>query len=914
MIKLQQYYIFKFETDRLKEYDYDININIRQARKNGELVSIGDSQMLRSLRKIRGREDDEKEIKSLLSMKAKYKKRNSISDVRLSLFNIETELDKFLFVPEIISIVVNNVKHYEYIVKNGLFVNNKKFVRLMCSAGQARRNSVLMIDSDYEQELKRILNNDREDIEITPAKFNAYFALASSTALPVTYPYFCVIPDCEIFRTERVEFITEREHDDDLIEEKEVELPFNLFDGMGIISPRMAEGWAKDLDLDYIPSSFVIRSNFIKGLVTVIDFVKFSDEIGKHIINDIYGNKVNIRDMDVIITESQFKLYQAFNSTKDYVENSKKNGWGWGVTRYAPKQENSHTFLNYQFLQALDLNDEQIESICSMTLDYFNNVLKNNFNYTLLYLLGKNANKDYDKRILDKVSDNVTKSLIMNNELIKDPYIQNYIIRTLNKKIKESYIGNLIVEGFYTFVISDPYAFMEHMFGLEVKGLLGIDEHYNKHWIKRGVNKISAMRSPLTWRSEVDVLNLKENDMIRKWFKYINNGMIFNVHGCDMAILGGCDMDGDLVCLTNQKEVADGAYGGLPIFYETKPAPKQKIKEDELYLADLKGFNTKVGFLTNCSTTMYSMLPMFTEDSKEHKELIRRLKQCRKEQGAIIDATKGLIIKPIPPHWTNWTKIEDGMTEEEIERANFNNSILVEKRPLFMQHLYANYNKKYRQHRYNYDLYSIANFGKELDALLQEQIVSKEEQCFLEKYYKYNPLLETNCVVNKISNYMQDRIKEIKRSSNSKNTKEVVKILKDPEFNVEKDKLDKLYAIYKKYKGGKRNFGNLKDENGEARYKTIEQYNKSIKDEALSISSDICELASLAVVITYELHPNDNKAFCWGVFGEGIVENVRRNRQKKLQVPFLHKNGDISYMGNKYLLMDVELEEFYDFL
>ena len=108
----------------------------------------------------------------------------------------------------------------------------------------------------------------------------------------------------------------------------------------------------------------------------------------------------------------------------------------------------------------------------------------------------------------------------------------------------------------------------------------------------------------------------------------------------------------------------------------------------------MNGFNTKVGFLTNLSTTMYAMLPMFEENSKEYNEIIRRLKQCRKEQGAIIDATKGLVIRSIPSHWTNWTKITEDMSEEEREIAEFNNRIIVSKRPKFMVDVYSNYSKE----------------------------------------------------------------------------------------------------------------------------------------------------------------------------------------------------------------------------
>jgi hypothetical protein len=537
--KLQQFYVYKFDSSRLKSNNFDITINIEQARKNGELVSIGDSQMLRSLRNIKGQEDVEIELKRLLGIKKKIKKGLEES---VTLYEIEDKIDKLLFVPEIISLTIKDNRHYENIIKNGLYVNNKKFVRLMCSAGQARRNNVLFIDADIEKELKQILNNDREDIEIVPAKFNAYFALASSTALPVSTPYFCVIPDCEIVRKEKVEWVTEVENGDDIIEEVEKDIKFNLFDGQGIISPRMAKQWADELELDYIPSCFIIRSNFIKGMVCVVDFVKFSDDIAeKHIIQDIYGNDINIRDMDIILTASQFKLWNAFASTQDYMSKCKKNKWEWGVTRCSPKEENNHTSLNYQFLQVLNLNKEQIEGICEKTVEYFNNVIKNNLDYTLLYLLDSYANREYDPNLFDKINDNVAKAILLNKNMINDPYIQNHIINSLNKKIKESLIGTLLVDGQYTFMVADPYAFMEYMFGMQIDGLLNRDEHYNRWWLDGGIKKIAGMRSPLVWRSEVSILNLKNNNTIKEWYKYLNNCCIFNIHGMDMALLGGSD-------------------------------------------------------------------------------------------------------------------------------------------------------------------------------------------------------------------------------------------------------------------------------------------------------------------------------------------------------------------------------------
>jgi hypothetical protein len=910
--KLQSYYIFKLSTSRLKKYDYSINLTINNARKIGELVSIGDSQMLRSLRWIKGQDTNEEEITQLLLEKKRIKNRKYSLDNSSRLIEIDNRLDECLFVPEIISIFVENIKDYKKIGQDGFFVNRVKFVRLMCGAGQARRNNSLWVAEPIEKKLKEILNNDRKDIEIIPAKFSAYFSLSSSASLEVTTPYFCVVPDCEIVRREKVDFIREIDNSDDIVEECERDITFSLWDGMGLISPKFAQQWAfGDLGLDYIPSTFLIRANFIKGLLAVINFHEFSENIGIHYITDIWGNKVNIRDQDVILTQSQFKLFNAFDSIDDYVAKSKKNHLGWGITRVSPKFEDNHCFTNYQFDQVLNLDNVQIESFCSETVNYFESILKNNIEYTLLYLLGEKTNEPYDKNAFDDIHDNVTKALILNNYLINDPFVKNYLTHSLSKKIRESYIGNLIIDGQFSTIVADPYALLEHIFNLPINGLLARNEHYSRYWLDKKENKIAAMRAPLTWRSEINILNLKDNNNLKKWFKYLDKCIIYNIHGIDNMLQGGSDEDGDQICLTNSKEIINGTYGGLPIDYATQKALKCKINESQLYLSDINGFDSKVGFVTNVATSTFAMLPQFEENSKEYKELINRLKRFRKEQGMAIDSTKGLITKPFPVHWTKRKKISVNDTFDQIENVEFHNRIIINKRPIFMRFLYSHYNRRYLDYFNGKNEYCDGTFNKKLIDLIEQyhinpNILTIEEKIYIDDFYKYSPYLETDCIVNKISKYMQLKIKELKISLKNEISEKNIMILKNSSIPFDKIKYKQLDILYREYKNGRRNLLK-KNIDGEIKFKNIDQYNKYIRQKCNNISNNLSELVNLAVAITYESHPNDSKQFLWDVFGDGLIENIKLNRQNNLYMPFLDNNGNISYLGSNYSMFGIEL-------
>jgi hypothetical protein len=889
--KLQQYYIMKLKTSRLKKANYNMNLTISQARLNSEIISLGDSQMLRSLRQIKGIENSQENLNNLFNLRKKLKNSTSNEITHDELLVLETTIDSILFVNEIISIVIDDNRHYQTIVDNGLVVNGKNFVRLLCGAGNARRNTVIMVDEEFEQPLKELLQNGYDkSVPLIPSKYSAYLALASSATLQVSNQYFCVVPDCIVEREEEVDFVQEGIPEDQVVRKKMM-IKMNVFDGQGLISPRGAKQWANDLELDYIPSNFIIRNSFIKGAAVVFDFHKLSEEVGVHIIKDLWGNEVNIRDIDLIISESQFKLASSYSSQKEYEDKCKKNGMSWGISRVPREHCPDHVFTNYQFLQILNLDDKDIKNLCAKTLDYFSGAIKDRVDYLLLYLLGRKSDH-YNECLLDEKLDNATKAIILNTEMAKDEYIQNYVASSLAKKIKESYKGDLLVDGNYQVMISDPYAQAQHVLGLEVEGLLHRGEHYSNYWNEKKVKIVSACRAPLTWVSENNVLNLVNSKKIYDWYRYLTNGIVFNIHGNDTMLAADADFDGDVLMTSNQKELIDCAQGGLPVTYETHPVPKSVIDESTLYKADMLSFNSKIGFITNVSTTMYSMLPNYEENSPEYKEILKRILLCRKEQGLQIDRAKGLETKLFPKHWTNW------------ERGDkFNNSILVDKRPYFFRHIYTDYNRKYLKFEANYENFSLATFGEDIDVVSSGSALGEVETEFLNKYERYKPLIDSECVMNRICHYMESETYEIKRSI-SPTPKHVIAMMKNEDLEVEKGRLKELYKVYEYYKSTKRNFANM-SEGGFKSFSSIEQYNKHILQKCFAVCPDISELATLAVIICYEIHPSDNKRFAWDILGEGIVSNILKHRKDKLYAPFRDDSGGIAYLGKRYSMKEV---------
>lgn len=537
MLKLQSFFILKFNSSRLRDCNYKIdNITLDQARQNGEVIRLGDSELLRKIRRIRNSNFSQNELDSLLRAKKKRKSNSAINE----------QIDKLLYIDDIITIEFDDSRHYKTIInKGGVWINGKKYVRLLAGAGMTRRSTVMFIDEEIEKEVKQFLDCDRDaNYKIVPSKYNAYVALASSSSWRVSEPNFVVIPDCEVERLIDVDFLNESsdKSKDPVVLPKKIKSTVNLFDGQGIISPELSKKWAKELSIDYLPSEWIIRAPFLKGLLATFDFALFAEEHGIDYITDVYGDKHKIKDIECLVSVSQFKLYKAYKNTEDYKQKCRDNNFSWSVTRPSPRESKTFGFSTYQYLQNLNIEShEQIESLCKKTLDWFKNITGDDWIYTTLFLMGDIDKDRIDDDWFDKIDNPLLQSLLLEPKLINDKQIQQKVQRLINKKIKESYLGVLLLEGNYSYMVSDPLAQVEWALGLQVEGILKEGEHYSKFWADRLKDKIAAIRSPMTYFSELNLLNIKNDAKIQKWYKYLNIGTIFNVFGTDMMRMSGAD-------------------------------------------------------------------------------------------------------------------------------------------------------------------------------------------------------------------------------------------------------------------------------------------------------------------------------------------------------------------------------------
>ena len=911
------FYTVKLSSSLLKEYKYNININFENCLKSGLIISLSDSQMLKSVRDITGQKIDRVQLEEWYIERDRLKKKKNSKENRDRIKQLQKNIYDMMYIPEYITVVMENAKDYERMFKKGFIFNGKTYRRFSCSASQARVSTIVFVTEDIKEELKNRLDNGRDlNHPLAPSKYNAYFGLYSSAIKEVRKPRFCIVPDCEKTRQVDVDFVVETDKDsDDIIEPRTIDIGFNLFDGSGIISPQMAKAWGEDLGEDYIPCQFCLRSAFTKGMVNEFDFVEWCKENnnGNYIIKDVYGKEKDLREIDVILSEGQVKLWDSWESQESFEENCEKNGIVWGITKYSPKKEKDVLVTNYQFLQTLDLNNEDIEKLCQDTLDYIQGVSYDNIYYSLLFMMGDNMDYDNIDKFMESSDNYWLKSLVLNHNLLSDKYSKEKIRDMIIRKIELACLGKINIRGNFQCIVPDNYAYMEWITGQEVKGLLGKGQFYSQYWNNLNVDKVDCMRSPLTHFSEHYVVDLLNTDAMKKWYQYSYSGIIVNVHDEHTMHFAGSDYDFDILATTNNEQFIQGRYDNQRVVTYSAKKPKKKLfTEDDLFVTDTFSFGTQIGQITNTCSTICALIPTFKEGSRERVTLENRLKAGCAAQSRQIDKTKiGENVKTLGTVCKQFQHITQEDTTEQIEEKMFYNSILADRKPYFFRYKYNFLNKEYNEYVKKANENAQIRFSMTLNELLEKQKSGAEldsnEEAFLMYFNKFMPVIDSDCVMNRICKYIEGvdfKIKQKVRSSYDFD----YKTLMGQNFNINK----KLYSrirmeieeTFKEWDKLVKINSNNNIEKNSTHDNISKKFDREVeyillKNRLEEICSNEEQLTNHLIYLFYEDKPSLSKTTLWNLVGKQIFENIK-NKTQFFYFPIKNSNGTLEFLYENY--------------
>ena len=306
------------------------------------------------------------------------------------------EIDNIQFKPDYMCLVIDRNSDYIRACK-GFKINGVKYVRLLGTPGGIKMSTIVFVSERVSAELKARIDNGRDlSKAFIPAKLEAYRALTCSASTPVSRPRgVLVVNDIETtFEDTVINLVNDGEGEPKVSEPHTEEVTITPSDGCGMILPSFAETWSNDLRLSYTLSGCCIRMAWTKGMVYAFPFDEFaSDVAGRFVVKDAWGDDVDIRDVDLVLPVSMVKLWDSYESCADWLSKSYENGYDFAVTKVCVESLESERTTNYQFLQCIDMTDDDIEELIEPTVSEIKDALCGDWAKTILYLKGSGLNE-----------------------------------------------------------------------------------------------------------------------------------------------------------------------------------------------------------------------------------------------------------------------------------------------------------------------------------------------------------------------------------------------------------------------------------------------------------------------------------------------------------------------------------------
>ena len=620
-----QKFILKINTARLRRARWDLTLPLSEARKNDELISLNDSQMLRWIDELNGIGDVEERVRCIKSQIKSIKKLENSAQNRKKIRGLYDELDALQFKPDYIHLVIDKDKDLHRACK-GFKVNGIRYARLLGTNGGVKESTIVFVNERLVSELRERIDNGRNaDIHQIPAKLEAYRALTCSGSIPVSMPKgILVVPDCETHFKEDIIMLNDEGCDEPRMEYvKNADITLTESDGYGMMMPSLAERWSRELHLDYVASGMNTRFSWEKGMVFVFDFQDFANKIaGTYIVKDAWGNEVDIREVELVLTTSMLKLWNCYDSLQHYLSCCEANHYTFGIAKTCPQELESIRSLNYQFIQSYRLTDEQIDELIQPTIDEIKDILGGDYRKAILFLRGTHITEENVETTIDYVSS----SLMAEPKMMDDPHVKRRIYHMIERRIQDAKIGVVDVHGNYSILCGDPYALCQSMFGLPVTGLLHAGQLYNKYWLDYGAKEVAAFRAPMSCHNNIRKMQVASSDEMRYWYQYMTTCTMLNAWDTTTQALNGADKDGDLVFLTDNKVLVGNIRREPTIFCVQRKGAKIDVTEEDLIRSNIASFGDDIGRTTNWITSMFDVQAQYEPGSPEYEALDYRIK------------------------------------------------------------------------------------------------------------------------------------------------------------------------------------------------------------------------------------------------------------------------------------------------
>lgn len=513
----------------------------------------------------------------------------------------------------------------EFLLDEGFWIGDKQYKCVLRSASGMRQvKYVFTAHQELWESVDSITYGAKfgDIVEMSKVRTREGLALTTSMAVKSEFTHSVIDDFSRTINVEASQYLS------GAMQNFEGEIEITPTDGMGFVTYDLAKVWAKQLGLSYVPTAFQVRFAGAKGLLIVWK----------------WDRTVKGHDHDVLFLDSMWK----FNfDTKKYSPDME-------IAQWSKPLKSEYFNLCYQYIQALDINPEDLIAIADESLSMVENGIMKDASKAMKFLgmVDNIGDGEYEEGLTSKL----TQALDANPAVISDFYVQKKLRGLVEKFVMDMRKGRVPVKGAYRYVCADPTV----IFGNE-NGVLQAGENYYNGY----VGTMAGFRSPLIDSSEVTALdfvsvpeweNMKEHDAEFGEFTYLEGLIVLNTYDDTDPRMGGMDKDGDKIAVTDDVRIVNSVKGGRLVYdaesYDTVKVPNTKEEKYKFDLATMK--SSRIGIMTDYATIWTDfMIHKKKPQVKENIEILRIL------QGQEIDSVKTGYTPEMPealevkfaPHW-----------------------------------------------------------------------------------------------------------------------------------------------------------------------------------------------------------------------------------------------------------------------
>ena len=574
---LREHYDYKdamFVNSLFKDFMCDNGLKVWNGEFTRDLICLEFNFGTRSY------EDEIKHIKKIAKKarleykKAASSKSKKLTDIQFNKKNKIMQLYRFAnkHKDEYFQLSADNIREEFY--KNGVdveYITRKRsgeiikkevihYKMLYRSTGKAKKGSCMFIrDKLYNKAssfLRMGIKLPKKNADIVG--INAYSPLISSGIVgkvKINPKNILVLKDVDRFFTTKVVSVETNKNKRCIAKTIEnYKLKNTLFDGQALIDSSIFPDWGNGYVL--LRHHFCKMAAFCSNIQLFFrDY--FGEEYYTATVEDVWGNKHYVKDIELITTDNAMKWIK-YNVSYDYWCNKVyENGCMFGIvkTAHCSKLGNVQR-MSYQMVNSLNI--DTMNEVCKESIKYINK-LKTDDDFFLDYLR-KNINFSNDYEVLMALC-NQNKDFLRSSYFRerKKAIIMNYVLNFKSGKIIQN-ADNLVIVG-------SPYAML--LYGatgnpdiVDEDDTFSVEDLAIQCYTSRFADDeyLAEFRSPFNGKYNLGYLHNIYDERFNKYFNFCDQIIAINMNGTDFQDRNnGSDQDSDSIYTTNQPQIVDHA-------------------------------------------------------------------------------------------------------------------------------------------------------------------------------------------------------------------------------------------------------------------------------------------------------------------------------------------------------------------